>query len=144
MMHEERLFTYKFIYFFAIIYLFGWILFLGNQFGSIFLGDNFFNEKNSIFEYFYFILYFIIFISFIISIFNIFKESKKAILFFNIGNILLIINFSIRSIQKDLFRDIYHFLAFGIFISLFLFSLFLVNYYKYKPINNEIEKLGKS
>ena len=82
--------------------------------------------------------------SFIISIFNIFKESKKAILFFNIGNILLIINFSIRSIQKDLLRDIYHFLAFGIFISLFLFSLFLVNYYKYKPINNEIEKLGKS
>ena len=144
MMHEEMLFKYKFIYFFAIIYLFGWILFLGKQFGDIFIGDNYLNKKNSIFKYFFLTSYAIIFISFIISILNVFKESRKAILFFNIGSILLIINFLIRSIQINLFKDIYHLLAFAILISLFLFSIFLVNYYRYKTINNEINEIGKS
>lgn len=143
-MRNDFLSINSFIFLQLFIYLFGWILFLGNQFGNIFLGDNFLNKKNSIFKYFFLTSSVIIFISFIISIFNVFKESRKAILFFNIGTILLIINFSIRSIQKKLFIDIYHFLAFAIFISLFLFSIFLVNYYKFKPINNEIEELGKS
>ncbi|WDF45767.1 hypothetical protein PQ459_12760 [Chryseobacterium sp. KACC 21268] len=141
-MHEERLFKYKFIYFVAIVFCIGWIIFFGLSVGNIlFKGYMLLDQYLAYSIPFYFFL-FSIFIFFILTLINIFKESRRTFLFLNIS-IGLLISFQLFNlifIKKTFLQNLYPFL----WRNLIIVGLgFLINYYRFNPKKNEIEEIGK-
>lgn len=142
-MHEERLFKNKFIYFVAIVFCLGWIIFFGVSVANIlFKGYKLLDEFLVYSIPFYFFI-FSIFLFFILTLINIFRESRKAFLFLNvsIGLLILFQLFNLIIIKKTFLKNLYPF----ILRNILTISLgFLINYYKFTPIKNEIDEIGKS
>ncbi len=142
-MEEDRIFKNKFAYFLAIIFCFGWIIFIGFSIGKIiFKGYEVIDEYNMYSLLFYFFL-FATFATFILALVKIFSESKKAFLFLNISIALLIFFqlFGLIVIRKT-FPSIFS--PFILKNLLIIGFGFLINYFRHTPKKNEIEEIGRS
>ncbi len=142
-MHEERLFKYKFIYFYSIVFLLFFSFFYFFKIGDIIFKGYRIIAKYEDFKIPIYILFFVTFISLIFSLINIFKESKKAVFYFNISIFFMICISTINLYVNNLFEKTPPFNLI-IFFGFFFFSAFLINYFKHKPFQNEINEIGKS
>ncbi|OJX31380.1 MAG: hypothetical protein BGO86_03405 [Chryseobacterium sp. 36-9] len=143
-MQENRLFKYKFIYFYSIVFLFGWLIYYGFHIGNIVFRGFRLDESFGFFKIPLYLLFFSIFVFLILSLVNIFKESYRSILYFNIAICLLVTITFINSYLNQFYNKQYFIPAIILYLSILFFSAFLINYYKYKPPKNEIEEIGKS
>jgi|GEM_PF-1265254 len=146
MLQEYKIFKNKFAYFFAIIFIFGWLLFFGYNIFKIYIKGYGLQEKYLTFKFPIFILYFLIFPLLIITFVNIFKESKKIFIYLNLTVFLIIIFHSIFfyvGVQKS--KNIFQYFISFIFINMLdvIGPTILINYFKQKNINNEIDEIGK-
>jgi len=142
-MHEERLFKYKFIYFYSIVFLLFFSFYFFFRIGNIVFKGYTIDYKYEDFKIVIYVLFFTTFISLIFSLINIFKESKKAIFYFNISILLMLCLWSINFYVNNNFKKGNPYALF-IFYGFFFFSAFLINYFKHKVIDNEIDKIGTS
>lgn len=147
MPQEEKIFKNKFAYFFAIIFILGWLLFFGYNIFKIYIKGYGLQEKYLAFKFPIFILYFLIFPLLIITFVNIFKESKKIFIYLNLTVFLIIIFHSIFfyvGVQKS--KNIFQYFISFIFINMLdvIGPTILINYFKQNNINNEIDEIGKS
>ncbi len=118
-MQENRLFKYKFIYFYSIIFLFGWFLYYGFIIGNIFFKGFRLNENFGFFSPLLYLLVFSNFIFLILSLINIFKESYRAIFYFNIFILLLIITTFVNGYSKQVFEKPFAIPAFILYVLFF-------------------------
>ena len=143
MLSENRIFKYKFIYFYSIIFLIGYFFYYAYYIGSILFNNYILNKDLQSVKIPVYFLVFFTFIFIILSLTYIFKESYKAILYFNIFIGSLLVNFLIFIFITKLY-EIHYFIPTLIFYILFFgLPLFLVNYYKYVPVKSEINEIGK-
>jgi hypothetical protein len=142
-MHEERIFKHKFIYFYSIIFLFGYTFYYGVIIVKFFFRKYRLDEVLGWNRIPIYLLFFLTFICLILSLINIFKESYKSIFYFNIAVILITITLFLNAYFNKLFEKPYSILAITVYLLLLSFSVFLINFYKHKPIVSEIEDLGK-
>lgn len=142
-MEDNRIFKYKLVYGLTIFYLFGWILFfIYRLFQVVFTNFKFFDEYKSI-AFMYYLFYISVIIFLVLGLIHIFKESRKAFLYINVG-LLIIITQALFMITFDLINQIKRFSIPSYFITIFIIStsIFLINYYKHHPKNDEIEQIG--
>lgn len=138
MLHDERIFKNKFIYFYVIIFCFFWLMYFG-YFTLLMITDNFIiNENYTSLKYLFYILTFGIFSTLLISFICIFRESNKFFISFNIAVFLMILLHLIRYFID--FKEIY--IQFIYFIVFLLGSGILVNVFRHKRKGNEIEEIG--
>jgi len=142
-MQEERLFKYKFIYFYSIVFLLFFIFYFLFKIGNIVFKGYTISEKYNVFKLPIYFLFFSTFSSLIFSLINIFKESSRAIFYFNISTLFMLVLWSINFYVNNTFERARPILLL-IFFGFFFFSAFLINYFKHKSVNNEIEEIGKS
>ncbi|MNK85584.1 hypothetical protein D3C87_1054690 [compost metagenome] len=143
-MHENRLFKYKFIYFYSIVFLFGWSIYYGIHIGNIFFKGFRLDKSLGFFKLPLYLLVFFTFIFLVLSLVNVFKESYKSILYFNIVICLLAITTFVNSYLNHFYKQPYFIPAIILYLFILFFSAFLVNFYKYKPVENEINNIGTS
>ncbi|TXF79187.1 hypothetical protein [Chryseobacterium sp.] len=136
---KRKIFKYKSVYIYhliiTLIFIFSFSFFLISFMGIITIGKE---EKftDSLAKY----LGIIVLISSIISFFLLIEKNKKTILLLNlntlfVGLFLILLIFTART------EGIYDITAIIIFLLLFSFiglTFFLINFYRYKPIKNEI------
>ena len=142
-MREERLFKYKFIYFYSIVFLLFFSFYFFFRIGNILFKGYVIDDKYEYFKIPIYVLFFTTFCSLIFSLINIFKESKKAVFYFNISIIFMISLWSINFYVNKVFEKNNPSFLF-IFYGFFFFSALIINYYKHKTVNNEIEEIGIS
>ncbi len=143
-MTADRIFRYKFIYFYAIIFLLGWIIYYGiHVFNIVFEGFRLDETLGLLIVPIYF-LFFGIFSMAILSLVNIFRESKRCVVYFNVLTVLLALITILNYYINGYYGKKYFFIALIFFFGLLSFSAFLINYYSYKSSENEIEDIGKS
>jgi len=142
-MHEERLFKYKFIYFYSIVFLLFFSFYFFFRIGNILFKGYVIDNKYENFKIPIYVLFFTTFFSLIFSLINIFKESKKAILYFNISIIFMICLWSINFYVNKVFEKNNPSIL-VVFYGFFFLSALIINYYKHKIANNEIDEIGKS
>ncbi len=139
MLHDERILKNKFIYFYAIIFCFLWLMYFG-YFTLLMLTNNFIINENYVnLKYLFYILTFGIFSTLLISFICIFKVSKFFFIYFNIAVFLIILLHIIRYFID--FKKVH--IQFVYFIIFLVGSGVLVNVFRHKAKGNEIEEIGK-
>ena len=80
----------------------------------------------------------------VLGLHHVFKESRKAFLYSNIG-LLIIMSQTLFMLTFDLINQIKKFSIPSYFITIIihLISIFLINYYKHHPKNDDIDEIGK-
>ncbi len=130
-MHDERLFKYKFIYFYSIVFLFGWSLYYGFHIGNILFKGFRLDEELGLLKMLIYILFFTPFLFSILSLINVFKESYKSIRYFNIVILLIITTTFVSSYLNHTYKKPYFIVALLFYLLILFFSAFLINFYKH-------------
>ena len=144
-MTEKKLFRNKFVYIFNLIFTLIVILsfssFLISFFGIVTYGKE---EKltDNLAKY----IGIVVLIFSIISFFSLIDKNKKIILLLNLNNLFVCLFFTLAlyiSLKEEGIDGITEIIIFILLFSLLGFNFFLINNFKYKPINNEIEEIGQ-
>ncbi len=146
-MQENRLFKYKFTYFFSISFILGWVIFFGYNIFNIYIQGYGLQKKYFIYRVPIFILYFSIFPLLNITLVYIFRECRKFFLYLNISTVLIIIFnliFFYVGVQTSTNNFVYS-ISFMFMNLLFVIGpVLFINYFRQKNISNEIDKIGIS
>ena len=147
MLHDERILKHKFAYFFAIIFVFCWIIFFAYNMVNIFLRGYGLKEEYNTFKILIYILYFLILPLLTITFVSIFKESRKMFFYLNISLFLMLIfhavifNGRYQKIQNPTTGYLFSYILLNIL--LVVGPVVLINYFKHIPKESEIEDIGK-
>lgn len=143
MLHEERILKNKFAYFFAIVFLLGWIIYYGVFAVNVLLRGYRLAEKYVKFRVPVYFLNLIVFALLIITFIYIFKESKKMFIYLNVTSFLIIVLGAIsfymnyEGLWKAYIKSFL--IAFAV---LLIGPVLLINYLRHNPAKNEIDNIG--
>ena len=145
-MTKKKLFKNKFVYILNLIFT-SIAIILFSSFLISFLGTVSYGEEEIFTDILAKNLGIIVLIFSLISFFMLIGENKKSILLLNLNNLFVCFFFILAlyiSLKEEGIDGIKEIIIFILLFSLFGFNFLLINNFKYKSINNEIEEIGQN